>query len=460
LLESDADLVRETAGTRIAVVDGQVIDISSRRIELQPHRIGLLTLGPLQADGVVSNSVSIDITEAHTLAWTPGENDVRLTQIISEPNPWLQQQTVLDIELRTRHPISDEVAKLPVFEGFRVVPVFTERRTLEEAEGWAKTAWRYLLFPQRSGNLTIPGASFSGVLLKSRAERGAFELVASPTPITVRPSAFGQSNWWVAASSLTLTDSWSGDPTKLSAGDEVGREITVAATGVLPEQIPDISMDETRGLSITPLGVTREGKIAGDQAQASATFRFRLRAMSPVPVFLDTVRLRWWDTVQNRAAEAIIPARRIDIGIPDRDALVANALSEQSWRNQLLAQISTFSGLAYAALVFSLALMVLPAFALWRSPGVRYWLHARRTGRDLAALAGRGDVAVFHERLRGLARAKTWESQAIAPVLHALERALFARNPTKPDLPLLALQAAQALHRTKPSTGGSSLPPL
>jgi hypothetical protein len=446
LLERDAEIVRETAGTRIAVVEGQVIEIASRRIELQPRAMGLLTIGPLEADGVTSNSVTIEITEPRSVAWSPGEDDVRLTQTVSEPNPWLQQQVVLNIELRTRHPVFDEVAILPTFDGFRVVPVFTERRTLEEADGgWAKTAWRYLLFPQRSGAVTIPGARFAGTLAKSRAERGTFELLAEPTQLNVKPSAFGQNNWWVAASALTIKDEWSGDPTKLSAGDEVDRIITVSATGILPEQIPDVVMDDTRGLTITPLGVDRQGKIVGEEAQASAAFRFRVRAMSPVPVFLDTVRMRWWNTAEDRAAEAIIPARRIDIGIPDRDSLVDNALSEQGWWDRLLAAAAAYGRFAYVSLGIVLVLAATAAVSLGGLSGLRRWLAARRVGREMKRAARRGDAAGLLEQLRTLTR--TDAGSALMPMRVSLERSLFG-NGDPPDLAGLARQASAVLRRS------------
>lgn len=458
LLERDAEIVRETAGTRIAVVEGQVIEIASRRIELQPRAMGLLTIGPLEADGVTSNSVTLEITEPRSVAWSPGEDDVRLSQTVSEGNPWLQQQVVLDIELRTRHPVFDEVAILPTFDGFRVVPVFAERRTLEETDGgWAKTAWRYLLFPQRSGALTIPGSRFAGTLAKSRAERGAFELLAQPTQLNVKPSVFGQDRWWVAASNMTIIDEWSADPTKLSAGDELDRVITVRAAGILPEQIPDVVMDDTRGLTITPLDVDRQGKIVGDVAHASAAFRFRVRAMSPVPVFLDTIRLRWWNTAENRADEVIIPARRIDVGIPDRDSLVGNALSEQSWWDRVLAASAGYGRWAYVALGIGLLLAVAAMIASGRSLRLRRWAETARLASEIRSLARRGDAAGLLERLRVLGR--TGRYAELASVRASLERSLFAGSGDA-DLVSIADRAMAALRHGGGQSQDSPLPQL
>lgn len=459
VLEVDAELVRQTAGTRIAVVDGQVIEIASRRIELQPLKIGRLTLGPLEGDGVTSNSVSIDVTEPRTIAWTPGEEDVRLSQTISNASPWLQQQAVLDIEFRTRHPLIDEAAILPKLDDFRVVPIFEKRRTLDETNGWALIAWRYLLFPQHSGKQVIAGAKIAGTLAKSRAERGVFELVATPLNLNVRQSAFPASTWWVAASGLAIKDEWSADPTKLAAGDETDRTITVSASGILPEQIPQIEMNETQGLSITPLGVDRKSMLVNDVVQATAAFRFRVRALSPIPVFLDTVRLRWWNTTDNKSAEAIIPARRIDIGKPDRDALLEGALRDETWLDRLMVQGTGYSGIAYPALILAgLALALLLGRALPASVG--RWLEARRARNALFAAARNGDASALYRTMHQLAHRDASARAALAPSITKLGAEIFGPSPSSTDLVELARQAAQHLNSRTTKHPASSLPEL
>jgi hypothetical protein len=64
-------------------------------------------------------------------------------------------------------------------------------------------------------------------------------------------------------------------------------------------------------------------------------------AQSPIPVFLDTVRVPWFDTIERKAKEAIIPARRINVGLPDRADLLADiALKNNGW-DQLKVKISS-----------------------------------------------------------------------------------------------------------------------
>lgn len=457
-----ATIAGETSGTRIAVIEGEVVEIASRRIELIPDAVGRLVLGPLRSGATVSNSVAVEITEARQMDWTPGPDDIRIEQTVSRREPWLQQEVVLDIAILTRHPIRDETVTLPDLAGLRAVAVYKERRTLEQSDGgWSKIAWRYLVFPQHSGRVAIPGTRVSGAIDKSRAERARFDLAASATDLAVRPAAFPGTQWWIAAGRLTLADEWSRDPRELHAGDEVERTITVTARDVLPEQIPDPAMDETRGLAITPLDVERTMKLTGEHIEAQASRRFRIRAMSPVPVFLDTVRLRWWNTEQDRAAEAIIPARRIDIGVPDRESLVEHALANAPpWRRfgELSGQAARLPSILLAIVVAALAL---GGTMIW--PGrrkLRAYMETRRDIRTLRSLAKSGDAESFYRLLRRLATDPE-TNRALRPTLALLEIALFGKGAGRAStLDALAGQAGRALRAARRQPAASALPPL
>jgi len=458
-LSENADLLRETSGTRIAVVQGEVIEIASRRIELAPRSIGRLVLGPLVAGDVVSNSVAIDITEARTVDWRPGPDDIRLEQTVSSTQPRLQQQIVLDIVLRTRHPIFDESVVLPDLSAFRVVTLFAERRTLDTTDGgWSKVGWRYLLFPQRSGALTLSGARISGAIDKSRAERGRFDLAAPDTVLAVQPSAFRQGDWWIAATSLSLRDAWSADIRQLSAGDEIDRTITVEAAGVLPEQIPDVVMDDTNGLSIRPTGSKREVRIVGDQALATATFSFHIRATSPISVFVDTIRLRWWETSAGEAREAILPARRIDIGVPERDRLVTDALAEQGVLARMLDAAARHQQAIFIASAIAALALLLAAGGRKRGVSFALWRRRRRLLRQLRRLAHRGDGVGFYRCIRRCQRSEQLQ-QSLAPAVAVAERLIFSgKEPSKNDL-LQALTMVEGLLRL-PTRSHTRLPSL
>ena len=104
-------------------------------------------------------------------------------------------------------------------------------------------------------------------------------------------------------------------------------------------------------------------------------------AQSPIPVFLDTVRVPWYDTVTASAREAIIPARRINVGLPDRADLLASLALDGNWFDRMLLRLegsSTARSLPWQAI---LALLCLLAAWLWIQE-LRYWRHERRQRKE------------------------------------------------------------------------------
>lgn len=348
VLSVDADLIRETAGTRIAVVDGRVVDVRTRRMEFLPRSEGVAHFGPLVGNAatgeVRSNRLSVSVLPPADVEWVPDDNDVSINVRVSTDAPWVRQEVTLDIELRHRYAVADETIELPDFDGFDVLPVFESRRTIDDDADPSETplrlvAWRYLLWPQRSGALQLEALSWTGTLVRSRTSRAEIDLSSRPVNLQVRPAATDNTDWWLPARAMKLNDDWSADPRELTAGESIERTLILEAEGVLASQLPNVEPLASRSMSSVSLGNTRQQQLIGDRVVATAEYRFRLTARSPVPVFLDTVRVPWWDTTQDQEAEVIVPARRVNIGLPDRADLLADIALEQSlWaRLQILA---------------------------------------------------------------------------------------------------------------------------
>lgn len=365
---------RETIGTRIAVVEGKVVEIKIRRMEFTATDAGTVIFGPLTGvasnGDVTSNAISINIAQANVQQWAPTEQDISFEFTLNNNSPYIHQQIVANLVLRHRYPVADESIVLPDFDQFDVVPLFERRRTLDATDdGWRLISWQWLLHPKVSGKLTFNGPGWSGLMVKSRTQRGTFALPSKPTSLSVQPAI--NSDWWLPAASVVLADSWSSPVIEISAGDEIIRTVSVTATGVLSQQIPDIVPLASRAISSVLISSQREQTTVNNTITSKAEFKFRMTAQSPIPVFLDTIRVPWWNTVENKMSEAIIPARRINVGLPERADVLANlALKRTPWERLKLFVKTTGVSWQLPAVLFA----TLVAFYLWLSKS----LHAQQ----------------------------------------------------------------------------------
>lgn len=354
-----ADLLRETTGTRIAVIEGRVVEVKLRRMEFIPREEGRVFFGPLSADSirgpVTSNTLIVDVQPPADTQWQPQDNDLSiditytldngqtlqysaLQESPSTPDVYVGQHIIADITLRHKHPIFEEQLELPSFEGFDVLKEFEQRRTTEEItlddgsiQSFRIVAWRYHLFAQRSGNHEVGGINWSGTTIKSRTQRSEFERALQGGELTINV-AKNTSHWWLPATQVSLVDEWSKDPRELSAGDEIIRTISLSANNVLANHLPDVTPLESRAISSTLINQQRSQTINQGTPRSTAVFTYRMVAQSPIPVFLDTVRVVWFNTSTQEVKEAIIPARRINVGLPDRADLLAElAIQGSLW---------------------------------------------------------------------------------------------------------------------------------
>jgi hypothetical protein len=442
VIEQQATLLRETTGTRIAVIGGKVQEIAIRRMDLLPKRTGVVVIGPLIAGDVVSNSVHIKVLDATRPDWTPLAEDAQIQTTLKPATAIVNQQVLLTIALLHRYPISSESFVLPELGGFSKRAIIENRRTIVNnvesglpqtdapsgtGDKWFRTEWQTLIYPRQSGTLTIDPVEWSGTLIRSNVERAQFQRATEPLQLTVTPVPADADGWWLPSRSVSLKETWSSPPTELRAGDELERTITVNATDVLAGQIPTPNFPESRALKQTLIKTRREESVSNNTVLSRADFTLRVTAQSPIPVFLDTVRMKWWDTAQQAHREAIVPARRINVGLPDRADVLKKLALEESRFGQLQHRLQSAGPVRLlSVLAGSVALLYLLWVFFSKARGT--FKQGRQLRRHLAMLqrhAKNGDAMRLYDALRSAQSRKILHGGA-QPLVSQLEQQLFA----------------------------------
>jgi len=470
LQKQSSDFLRESTGTRIAVVDGKVVEIALRRMEFIPTKEGTILYGPLTGESsqgkVLSNSISVVVQPALSGDWRPRVTDFEALVSFSNEQPIVGEQVVVDIKLRHKHQIANETISIPDFAGFDVLRVYEQRRTIEtQALGvadeqqtkngsashsnltgaeptssepdtstneWRQIAWRLLLHAKRSGDIDIQPITWSGTMIKSRSQRGDFKQQFKSAALRVRPTPADRPDWWLPASSVQLSDSWSKDVRTLSAGDEIIRTITLRVKNVLSNQIPDIEPYPTRALTSTLIRSSRDHQINGEHTLATGVFEFRMVAQSPIPVFLDTVRVPWWNVDTNEHEEAIIPARRINVGLPDRADLLADLAINNSRFSRWIFNLRSYARWQPLLIAAGCLLALITLFPLIRD-GVRHDKHQRqqtRAQQKLELLRQTGNwQGLYNEINRLNANNELYtENREFQQLMGKLQRLLFSND--------------------------------
>ena len=246
-LNRDWEILSRSSATNARFINGRNNVTRTLELELAPLREGTLAIPSLVTGGRRTTPISILVNPEPLVA--PGDATVLFESSIDQPSLYVQAELMLTITLQQAINLeSPEISALDIADAV-VEPL--ERQSFQRRVGnrtWLVTELRYVIYPQKSGTLSIPAVEFTArevqagrTLLGSRLGR-RIRLSSEPLAVTVKsvPAAF-PGDVWLPARTLALTENWSIDPEALSVGDSTTRTLTLIAEGLQGSQLPPLS---------------------------------------------------------------------------------------------------------------------------------------------------------------------------------------------------------------------------
>jgi len=177
---------------------------------------------------------------------------------------------------------------------------------------------RYLLVPERSGPLSLPGARFDG-----RTAGGFFEdmfgggdgrLRASSTPqqLQVQAQPADAPQPWLPLHALRLR--YTQAPARARSGEAVTVEVEAVAQGATRAQFTDLPVPEMGAAAqVFAEPAQYEETFAGGSPQLKVTRRYAVVPRVPGALRVPGVELRWWDVGSGQPRVARVPDLSLDV---------------------------------------------------------------------------------------------------------------------------------------------------
>ena len=338
-------------------------------ITLLPRQSGSLQIPALQLGEVSSQPIELQVLQAQD---NVVENlaPVFIEASLDQDSIYVQAQAVLTLRIYHSVALYDDssLSRLQL-EGAKVEPLGESRTYEKEINGvrHGVIEMRYAIYPQQSGNVTIPSLTFSATTVEpatdqDSAPRSGKQTHVSSAPITLLanpiPATYPANTPWLPARNLTLEEHWSPDPTQASTqiGDSLTRTVTIKAEGLSSTQIPPLANTEVIGLRHYPDQPQLRNEINDRGLLGSREEREALVPTHAGTLELPNQEVIWWNTREDHLERSSLPARTLQI--QDNPALSAETPSTSIplengplWPWQLSTLI--------------LALTTLSGFALW-----------------------------------------------------------------------------------------------
>ncbi len=255
--------------------------------------------------------------------------------------PYVQAAVQVTVRVFTRERLYRADLELPDDNDILVQQIGSDERATADRNGvsYQVVTRKYLVFPQRSGKLTLPGPVLSAQVAAGQSNDpffgndpfkgffggspfGAFtstrpiRVHGDPIALDVRPRPAGATaSYWLPARNVAISGKWNPAGLEAHVGDPLTVDLHLEAEGLTAAQLPNLAK-----LLSTPAGIkdypdqaklknsARGGTVVGTRDQSVA-----LIADRPGRYTLPALKLEWWDTKADAPRAAILPARELTI---------------------------------------------------------------------------------------------------------------------------------------------------
>jgi hypothetical protein len=338
-LEQDFDVLATSRSSNVRIVNGSFSSQTQIQMTLSPKRSGPLTIPSLAWDN--ERSAPIRITVGSGGSAQSGTNqsqsgNVFLKAVVDDSQPYVQGAVNLTVQLYAAVPLYRATLDLPASSDVLVQQLGEDQKRETNIDGrpYEVIERHYLLFPQHSGTLHIPGPVLDAQV-PVRARNDPFsdffgrsplaDMMQDVRPIRVhaqdialdvqpRPAA-ATASYWIPARKLDVTAQWHPDSLTAQAGEPVTLDLHLRAEGLTAAQLPDVAslIDLPPGLKAYPdqaklENTAQNGTVVGERDQSVALIADRAGDFT-----IPALKIQWWDTGAAEFRQIELPSRMLHV---------------------------------------------------------------------------------------------------------------------------------------------------
>lgn len=330
-LNNDFEILGASTNSVLNDVNGQQTAQVIIGIALRPKHVGDLQIPSL--------TMGSNQTQPLTLHVDPPDNSVAaadthkdiFVDVTADPNRvFVGQQLLLRVRLFFAVNINGGTLPDPQAGGadLRRLGGDTDYESVRNGKRYHVVERRYALIPQHAGTLTIPSFEFQGEAVEPSdindpallGQGGLFgnstpvEADSMPVTIDVQPTP---ANWgkttWLPARALTLDLQGLPSDGKITVGQPLNLHMTVEATGLPANALPEPSLPKIDGVTVYPDQPTNTTQDDGQWLTGRRERGFAIFPQHAGTITIPATTLTWFDVQSGQQQVATIPARTLTV---------------------------------------------------------------------------------------------------------------------------------------------------
>jgi hypothetical protein len=349
-------------------------------VALQPRREGVIGIPGLLVGGQRTQPLTLTVTpSAATPAHAGGV--VFIEAEADAQQPYVQQAVGYTVRLYYATPLVSGQLDQAEPDGASLQRIGDDVQYAREISGRRYTVVErhYLLIPERSGTLAIPGAQFrgrgAGGFFDDLFGDGQRELQASGAPrvLDVRAIPASAPQPWLPLRALGLR--WLATPQDARAGEAVAVTVEATADGATAAQLPELQLPSIPGAQVFADPPQSDETFVDGRPQVKLVRRFSIVPAQAGALRIAGPKLPWWDVRAGSARTASLPDIEIHVApgangpgaAPAAPTAATDAGDGRGWMRVPGVQ-GEVRPWAFAAVVFALLWLITFMWGLHRHP--------------------------------------------------------------------------------------------
>ena len=281
-------------------------------VALQPRRQGLLPIPALRVGNQRTQPLTLTVS-APTATPAHAGSAVFIESEADAQGPYVQQAVGYTVRLYYATPLISGQLDQDAPDGATLQRVGDDVQYSRDIGGHRYTVVErhYLLIPERSGTLAIPGARFQGRGvggffddLFGDGER-ALRAVGAPRVLGVRAMPANAPQPWLPLRALTLR--YLSTPQSARAGEALAVTVEAVADGATAAQLPELQLPVGDGAQVFADPVQADEHFADGRPQLRVARKFSVVPARAGTLRIGGPRMAWWDARAGVARVAALP---------------------------------------------------------------------------------------------------------------------------------------------------------
>ncbi|MCP4768101.1 MAG: protein BatD [Gammaproteobacteria bacterium] len=315
-------VLRNNRSNSISIINGEYKRSVKWTLQLMPKQIGEFVIPAIRFGAESTEPFQVTVKPS-ALASVPHDQHL-LEMIYDESETYVQSQVIVTLRLLSATDLSAYQFGEISTEGLDVVIEglgdVRQYQTRIADRSYLVLEKRFALFPQQSGQLTIPPVLAevrlpSGSLLDPFRKGGEIlRFRSQPLVIDVAPVPAGFSgDYWLPADRVELREQWPGDLSALVAGEPVTRSLTLVADGLTAAQLPELELKAIDGIKQYPDQPVLENSHDDQGISARREQKVALIPSAAGVYRLPAISVDWWNRATGKMETTAIPARELQV---------------------------------------------------------------------------------------------------------------------------------------------------